>query len=51
MKSQFKFAYSGSPQSASLAAPLKEGSSDVESPPVAGFLRFKGLISNIQKLY
>lgn len=51
MKSQFQFAYSGSPQSASLAAPLKEGSSDVESPPVAGFLRFKGLISNIQKLY
>lgn len=23
----------------------------LESPPVAGFLRFKGLISNIQKLY
>ena len=49
--SNFQFAYAGSPQSASLTAPLKEGSSDVESPPVAGFLRFKGLISNIQKLY
>ena len=46
-----KLASPNSPQSASLAAPLKEGSSDVESPPAAGFLRFKGLISNIQKLY
>ena len=30
---------------------LKARIRDMKSPPLAGFLHFKGLISNIQKLY